>query len=96
MVAEIIQAVGNDEQRYHYIPLLCSGEYSAGAFCLSETGAGSDPSGMKTRAVRDGDEWVINGSKMWITSGEYAGVYVVWAVTDADKPAGKGISCFLV
>ena len=96
MVGEVIQAVGNEAQKRRYLPRLCSGEYSAGGFCLSEAGAGSDPSGMKTRAVKDGDSWVLNGTKMWITSAEYAGVFVVWAVTDADAPKGKGISCFLL
>jgi alkylation response protein AidB-like acyl-CoA dehydrogenase len=51
---------------------------------------------MRTKAVRDGDGWVLNGSKVFITSGEYAGCFVVWAVTDAQAPKGKGISCFLV
>ena len=51
---------------------------------------------MKTRAQRDGDSWVLNGTKMWISSAEYAGVFVVWAVSDADAAPGKGISCFLV
>ncbi len=96
MVAEVIQAVGNEEQKQQYISKICSGEYPAGGFCLTEAGAGSDPSSMKTRAVRDGDYYIINGSKLYITSGEYAGVFVVWAVTDADAPKGKGISCFLV
>lgn len=96
MVGEVIQAIANEEQKLHYLPKLCSGEYHAGAFCLSEAGAGSDPASMKTRARRDGDEWVLNGAKMWITSAEYAGVYVVWAVTDSDAAKGKGISCFLV
>lgn len=96
MVAEVIQAVGNEEQKRRYIPKICSGEYPAGGFCLTETTAGSDPAGMKTRAIRDGDEYVLNGSKMFITSAEYAGVFVVWAVTDSDAPKGKGISCFLV
>jgi butyryl-CoA dehydrogenase len=96
MVAEVIQAVGNEEQKRRYIPKICSGEYPAGGFCLTETTAGSDPAGMKTRATRDGDEYVLNGSKMFITSAEYAGVFVVWAVTDLDAPKGKGISCFLV
>ncbi len=96
MVGEVIQAIANDEQKQTYLPKLCSGEYPAGGFCLSEAGAGSDPAGMKTRAVKDGDDWVLNGSKMWISSAEYAGVFVVWAVTDADAPKGKGISCFLV
>lgn len=96
MVAEIIQAVGSDAQRDRYIPAICSGEFSAGAFCLSESGAGSDPASMKTRAVKDGDDWIINGTKAWITSAPYAGVFVVWAVTDPEQPKGKGISCFLV
>jgi alkylation response protein AidB-like acyl-CoA dehydrogenase len=96
MVAEVIQVIGTEEQKRAYIPRICSGEYPAASFCLSESGAGSDPAGMRTRATRDGEDWVINGTKMWITSAEYAGVFVVWAVTDAEKPKGKGISCFLV
>jgi len=96
MVAEVIQEVGNEDQRQKYLPKLCSGEYAAGSFCLSEANAGSDPSGMRASAVRDGDDWVINGAKQWISSAEYAGVFVVWAVTDKDAPKGKGISCFLV
>lgn len=96
MVAEVIQAVGNEEQKQTYLPKLCSGEFSAGAFCLTENSAGSDPSNMKTRAVRDGDDWVLSGSKIYITSAEYAGCFVVWAVTDTAAKRGKGISCFLV
>jgi len=96
MVCEVIQAVGSEEQRKQYIPRICSGEYPAGAFALTESGAGSDPAGMTTSAVRDGDEWVLNGSKVFITSAPYAGVFVVWAVTDKEAPKGKGISCFLV
>lgn len=96
MVAEVIQAVASDEQKKIYLPKICSGEYLAAGFCLTESGAGSDPSGMKTSARRDGDYWVLNGSKAYITSAEYAGVFVVWAVTDKEAPRGKGISCFLV
>ena len=96
MVCEVIQAVGNEEQKMRYIPKICSGEYVAGGFALTETGAGSDPSSMSTHAVKDGDEYVLNGSKIFITSAPYAGVFVVWAVTDKDAPKGKGISCFLV
>ena len=96
MVGEVIQAVANEEQKQQYLPKLSSGDYAAGSFCLSEQGAGSDPSAMKTKAIKDGDHWVINGTKAWITSAEYAGVFVVWAVTDAEAPSGKGISCFLV
>ena len=96
MVAEVIQAVGSNEQRAAYLPKLTDGTYSAGAFCLTEAGAGSDPSAMKTRAVLDGNHYVLNGTKLYITSAEYAGVFVVWAVTDPDAPKGKGITCFLV
>lgn len=96
MVGEIIQAVGSEEQRKRYLPPLCDGTYAAGAFCLTEAGAGSDPAGMTTRAVMDGNAWVLNGAKLYITSAPYAGVFVVWAVTDPDAAKGKGISCFLV
>lgn len=96
MVCEVIQAIGTEEQKKAYIPKIASGEYYAGGFGLTETMAGSDPSGMKTTAVLDGDSWVLNGSKIFITSAEYAGVCVVWAVTDPKAPKGKGISTFLV
>lgn len=96
MVSEVIQSLGSDEQKRAYIPRLCSGEYQAGAFALTEPGAGSDPASMTTSAVLDGDSWVINGSKIFITSGSYAGVFVVWAVTDPKAPKGKGVSVFLV
>jgi alkylation response protein AidB-like acyl-CoA dehydrogenase len=96
MVNEVIQALGSNEQKNNYIRKICSGEYQAGAFALTEPGAGSDPAGMTTTAVRDGDEWVLNGSKIFITSGSFAGVFVVWAVTDPAARKGKGISLFLV
>jgi len=96
MVCEVIQSLGNEDQCRKYIPKICSGEYLAGAFALTETGAGSDPAGMTTGAVLDGDQWVLNGSKIFITSAPYAGVFVVWAITDKTAPKGKGISCFLV
>jgi len=96
LVCEVIQSIGSEAQKKRYIPRVCSGEYPCGSFCLSEAGAGSDPSRMRTRAVRDGADWVLDGTKMWITSGEYAGFFVVWAVTDAAAAPGKGISCFIV
>jgi len=96
MVGEVIQSVANEAQKQEHLPKLCSGEYPAGAFCLSEASAGSDPAGMKTTAVKQGGDWLLNGSKMWISSAEYAGVFIVWAVTDQSAPKGKGISCFLV
>ena len=94
MVCEVIDKFGTPEQRELYCPKITSGEYLAGAFCLSEAGAGSDPGAMKVTAEDRGDRWVLNGEKMWITSGAYAGVHVVWARTGG-KGTG-GISCFLV
>ncbi len=96
MVNEVIQSLASEEQKKRYITKICSGEYSAGAFGLTEPGAGSDPAGMTTTAVLDGDEWVLNGSKIFITSGSCAGIFVVWAVTDPEAGKGKGISLFLV
>ncbi|GAB3368873.1 acyl-CoA dehydrogenase family protein [Spongiibacter taiwanensis] len=96
MVAEVIQSVASAEQKAFYLPKICSGEYPAAGFCLTEPGAGSDPSAMRTSAAWNGSEWVLNGAKAYITSGEFAGVFVVWAVTDKNAPRGKGISCFLV
>lgn len=96
MVGEVIQAVGSQEQKNLHLPRLADGTYPAGAFCLTESGAGSDPAGMRTRARRDGNGYVLEGSKIYITSAEYAGLFVVWAVTDPEAPKGKGISCFLV
>jgi alkylation response protein AidB-like acyl-CoA dehydrogenase len=98
MVGEVIAAFGTDEQRKAYCPKLANGEYLAGAFALSEPGAGSDPGAMSTVARKDGDDWVLNGEKLWITSGAHAGVFVVWART-GDKetlPGTRGLSCFLV
>jgi alkylation response protein AidB-like acyl-CoA dehydrogenase len=95
MVAEVILAFGKEEHRLLYIPRICRGEYSGGAFALTESTAGSDPSCMKSTAEPTGDDYVLNGSKTFITSAEFAGVFVVWAKTD--KTAGaKGISAFLV
>jgi alkylation response protein AidB-like acyl-CoA dehydrogenase len=96
LVCEVLQAVGSEEQKKTYIPRICSGEYIAGSFALTEPGAGSDPASMTTSAVLDGDEWVLNGTKRFITSAPYAGIFVVWAVTDKAALKGKGISCFLV
>jgi alkylation response protein AidB-like acyl-CoA dehydrogenase len=96
MVAGVIQSVGNEEQKRKYIPRLCRGEYPAGGFGLTEDVAGSDPSAMRSRAVLAGDHWILNGRKLFITSGAYAGVFVIWAVTDGEAPQGRGISAFLV
>lgn len=94
MVAEVIQEFGNEAQRKEHIPRLMQGEYIAGSFCLSEPGSGSDAAGMATVAIETDDGYVINGAKAWITSGAYAGVYIVWAkVNDGDK---ESITAFLV
>jgi alkylation response protein AidB-like acyl-CoA dehydrogenase len=94
MVAEVIASFGDDDQRARHLPRLTSGEYVTGAFALSEPAVGSDPGAMTTTARRDGDHWVIDGQKQWITNGAHAGVIVVWARTGGPGP--KGISCFLV
>jgi len=96
MVCEIIQLIGSDRQKARYLPKMTSGEFRAGAFCLTESEAGSDPASMKTRARKDDGDYVINGEKMYITSGEYADFFVVWAITDTEAKKGRGITCFLV
>ncbi|MFQ5549173.1 MAG: isovaleryl-CoA dehydrogenase [Woeseia sp.] len=89
-----IRRWGNDQQKKKYLPKLISGEH-VGALAMSEAGAGSDVLGMRTKAVRKGDGYVLNGSKMWITNGPEADVLVVYAITDPD--AGKrGVSAFVV
>ena len=85
---------GNEEQKRKYIPKLASGEW-IGALGLTEPGAGSDAGGIKTRAVLDGDEWVINGQKCFITNGSIADVVVLTALTDPEKGT-RGISSFIV
>jgi butyryl-CoA dehydrogenase len=96
MVAEVIQAVGTEELRQKYIPPLCNGEYAAGGFALTEAVAGSDPASMRMSAVLEGDHWILNGQKIFISSAEFAGVFVVWAVSDKEARKGRGISAFLV
>ena len=96
MVAEVIEAVGTADQKAAHLPRIADGTYSAGSFCLTEAGAGSDPAAIVTRAVREADSYVLNGEKLYISSADMAGIFVVWAVTDPARPRGKGISCFLV
>ncbi|HTJ85009.1 MAG TPA: acyl-CoA dehydrogenase family protein [Polyangiaceae bacterium] len=96
MVGEVIAAFGTEAQRDHHVPKLTSGEHTAGSFALSEPEAGSDPGAMRTVARRDGDGWIIDGQKQWITSGAHAGVFVVWARTGDPVLGTKSISCFLV
>ncbi len=85
---------GTEEQKRTYIPKLASGEY-IGAFCLTEPSAGSDAASLKSRAVMQGDEYVLNGSKIFITNGGEANTYIVFAQTDPEK-GSKGISAFIV
>ena len=85
---------GTEEQKRLYIPKLASGEY-IGAFCLTEPSAGSDAASLKSRAVKQGDEYVLNGSKIFITNGGEADTYVVFAQTAPEK-GSKGISAFIV
>ncbi len=96
MIGEAIAAFGTEEQKRQHCPLLASGEHVTGSFALSEPDAGSDPANMRTTARRDGGGWVLDGAKQWITSGSYAGVYVVWARTGPPTEGAGGISCFLV
>jgi alkylation response protein AidB-like acyl-CoA dehydrogenase len=86
---------GNEEQKKRWLVPLASGEMLC-AFGLTEPGAGSDAGGTTTTAVREGDEWVINGRKLWITSGRVAGVIVATAKTDRHAQGSRGISSFII
>ena len=86
---------GTDEQKRRFLPAACRGE-KIGAICVTEPDAGSDVAGIRTRAVRDGSSWVINGRKTFITNGVYGDVYIVAARTDMTAKASRGISMFIV
>ena len=86
---------GTHEQKQRYLPPACSGD-KVGAICVTEPHAGSDVAGIKTRAVRTIDGWVINGSKVFITNGVYGDIYIVAARTDPDAKGSRGISLFIV
>lgn len=94
IVAPYISRHGTEEQKQQWLTKMVSGE-AVGALAMTEPGAGSDVQGIRTNAVRDGDEWVINGSKIFITNGIHADVVIVAAITDHGKGA-KGTSLFLV
>jgi len=94
LCADTIFRHGSDEQIHTYIPKLASGEW-VGCMGLTEPGAGSDVASMRTRAVRSGDHWVLNGSKMFITNGAIADVAVIYAKTDPSS-GHAGISAFIV
>ena len=89
-----IKLNGSETQRSHYLPKLCSGEH-IGALAMSEPGAGSDVVSMRLKAERQGDDFVLNGSKMWITNGPDADVYVIYAKTDPEA-GSKGITAFII
>jgi alkylation response protein AidB-like acyl-CoA dehydrogenase len=83
---------GSDALKTEVLPRVCDGSSQA-SYCLSEADAGSDVASMKTRAVRDGDDWVVNGTKVWITNAGASDLYTVFARTSEDRH--KGITCFL-
>ena len=89
-----ILIAGTPEQKKRWLPALASGE-RIGSWCLSEPVSGTDSAAMKTRAVRDGDSWVLNGAKQFVTNGARAGTFVILAVTDPSK-GKRGISAFVV
>jgi alkylation response protein AidB-like acyl-CoA dehydrogenase len=90
-----VQIAGSEELKQTYLGALARGE-GGFSYCLSEPDAGSDAGGMKTRAVRDGDEWVLDGVKRWITNAGESEFYTVMAVTDPEKKTRGGISAFVV
>jgi alkylation response protein AidB-like acyl-CoA dehydrogenase len=90
-----IKLFGTDEQKRRLLPRCAAGEWTP-AFALSEPEAGSDAGGMRTRAIREGDEWVIDGTKNWITNLGIADFYLVFAVTDPEAGHSRGISAFIV
>jgi alkylation response protein AidB-like acyl-CoA dehydrogenase len=94
LVCSAILKWGTEEQKQRYLPNLCSGEW-LGCFGLTEPDTGSDAANQKTRARRDGDRWILNGSKMWISMGNFAKVALIFAQTDPDLKH-KGVACFLV
>jgi len=91
----MLMATVNDRQRTAYLEPYVRGE-TVSAIGISEPGAGSDPAGMLTTAVRDGDDWVINGRKIWISRADHADFTILMAVTDKEKRARGGITAFLV
>ena len=86
---------GTPEQKRRWLPELASGK-RIGGFCLSEANAGSDAAGVETTATRDGEDWVLNGTKLWSTNGGSSGLYIMIAVTDKAAPRGRGLSAFIV
>ncbi len=96
MVAEVIYEFGLEEIKRKHVPNLCSGQYPAGSFAITEPHTGSDAGNIRTTAVRQKESFILNGSKTLITSGEASGVTVTWAVTEKNAKKGKGISAFAI
>jgi alkylation response protein AidB-like acyl-CoA dehydrogenase len=94
---QMILRFGTDEQKKRFLPAMARGEI-LGAFALSEPEAGSDAASLTTQAVRDGDSWVLNGTKSWVTSGSHAGAIITMARTDtaSDRKGPRGIGAFVV
>lgn len=90
-----IMKFGSEAKKEEWLPKLASGE-AIGCYCLTEPNAGSDAAAVQTRAVRDGDDWVISGTKIWVTNGGLASLAIVYARTDPDVSKAKGLSAFLV
>jgi acyl-CoA dehydrogenase len=95
LVCEPIVRFGSPEQKQRFLRPLAQGRY-VGAYCLTEPGSGSDASNMSTRAEQVGDEFVLNGTKAWITNGGEAGIYLVYALTSTGVARARGITAFLV
>jgi acyl-CoA dehydrogenase len=95
IAGQVIARFGSEDQKQRYLPRLASGEL-IGSFALTEAEAGSDPAGLRTTARRDGDDWVINGGKRFITNAPLADVFMVFARTDPEQRGGRGISSFAV
>ena len=95
MTAWMILNYGTDEQKKTYLPKMATGEWHSG-MALTEPGSGSDAAALKTRAVREDDQWVLNGSKMFISNAEHGTMFSVFARTDPEKSKARGISCILV
>jgi alkylation response protein AidB-like acyl-CoA dehydrogenase len=90
-----ILSFGTEKQRARFVPPLARGE-QLGAFALTEPGSGSDAASLRTSATPDGDGWVLNGSKQWITNGSRAGTFLLFARTDPDTAGARGVSCFVL
>jgi alkylation response protein AidB-like acyl-CoA dehydrogenase len=93
LVDTCIKRYGSDDQKERYLPRLATD--TVGAYALSEAGSGSDAFALATRATRDGDDWILEGTKLWITNGDEAGIFIVFANADPDS-GYKGITAFLV